>query len=437
MRAFVDAMNAQDWAAIDRLVAPDFVRHSDAAGAPGVRSRDDLKWFIRNEYTTFPDAHETVEDLVAEGDRVAARHLLTGTQQGPFGDHPPSGREIQASYLALYRLKGGQIVEAWAEWDNLSLMTQMGLHLTQAGTQPSLHEFLDVHYDSDGDKELARRLAEGADLTAREGQQAETPLHVATRCRRASAVTALLDGGADIDATTTGGKTAFAHAIRRRFTDIVDLLAARGASPALTDADRLAVAVVDGKLDEARTMLDANPGGARTGNPEEDRLLADVAGRASAEAVALLIAAGADLTATGLDAGTPLHQAAWFGQPENARLLIDAGAPLDLFDATHDSSPLGWAVHGSRYSGDAAAREADYVELARMLLEAGSSLHYPDRPGDDAYRQRLLADASTGVERVLQERDTKTTDQSPVAPGEIVDDARAGMHAAPERGAES
>lgn len=83
--------------------------------------------------------------------------------------------------------------------------------------------------------------------------------------------------------------------------------------------------------------------------------------------------------------------------------MIDAGAPLDLFDTTHDSSPLGWAVHGSRYSGDAAAREADYVEIARMLLEAGSSLHYPDRPADDAYRQRLLADASTGVERVLRE----------------------------------
>jgi len=158
VRAFVDALNAQDWAAIDRLVAPDFVRHSDAAGAPGVRSRDDLKWFIRNEYTTFPDAHETVEDLVAEDDRVAARHRLTGTQQGPFGDHPPSGRKIQASYLAIYRLKVEQIVEAWSEWDILSIMTQMGLHLTQAGTQRSLHEFLDVHYGSDGDTELARRL---------------------------------------------------------------------------------------------------------------------------------------------------------------------------------------------------------------------------------------------------------------------------------------
>ena len=60
--AFVDAFNGQDWEAIDRLVSPEFIRHSDAAGKPGVRSRDDLKWFIRTEYATLPDARETVED---------------------------------------------------------------------------------------------------------------------------------------------------------------------------------------------------------------------------------------------------------------------------------------------------------------------------------------------------------------------------------------
>lgn len=83
VRAFVDALNRQDWEALDRLVAPEFVRHSAAAGELGAGSRDDLKWFIRSEYSTFSDAHETLEDLVAEGDRVAARHRLTGTQTGP------------------------------------------------------------------------------------------------------------------------------------------------------------------------------------------------------------------------------------------------------------------------------------------------------------------------------------------------------------------
>ena len=116
----------------------------------------------------------------------------------------------------------------------------------------------------------------------------------------------------------------------------------------------------------------------------------------------LLIQAGADLTATGLDAGTPLHQSAWFGQPDNARLLLDAGAPLDVFDDVHEASPLHWAVHGSRYSGGAEERQDAYVKLVEMLLAAGSSVHYPDDPGGDAYRKRLLRDASPAVRRVLQ-----------------------------------
>ena len=115
-----------------------------------------------------------------------------------------------------------------------------------------------------------------------------------------------------------------------------------------------------------------------------------------------MISAGADLEAQGLDCGTPLHQAAWFGQPDNARLLIDAGAPLDIFDATHESSPIGWAVHGSRYSGGAEERQDAYVALVRMLLAAGSSLHYPGEPQTDAYFQRLLEDAASRVGEALR-----------------------------------
>ena len=120
-----------------------------------------------------------------------------------------------------------------------------------------------------------------------------------------------------------------------------------------------------------------------------------------------MIQAGADLTTPGLDDGTPLHQAAWFGQPNNARLLIDAGAPLEVFDRVHQSSPLGWAVHGSRYSGGAAQRQDQYCELVKILLQAGSSLRYPDEPeGSKAYFARLIEDASPEVAATLQEHDS-------------------------------
>jgi ankyrin repeat protein len=263
----------------------------------------------------------------------------------------------------------------------------------------TLHEFLDFNYGPNGDSILQQRLAEGADPDARVG--GETLLHVAVRRRRMNAAAILLDHGANIDARNGYGKTAYAHAVRRGFHEVLALLNANGANRELNEADRLAIAVINGRLGEARKILAEHPSCAHTGNPEEDRLLADIAGRNDSEPVALLIVAGADLTAPGLDSGTPLHQSAWFGQTANALLLIDAGAPLYVFDTTHESSPLGWAVHGSRYSGGADQRQDVYVELVRMLLDAGSSLHYPDDPNGNAYLRRLRNDATSRIRELL------------------------------------
>jgi predicted ester cyclase len=137
VRRFVEAINAQDWAGLDEVVAPSFVRHSHAAGEPQVRSLADLKEYLRRELQVFPDARDSVLDLVAEGDKVAARHGFRGTQRGPMGPYPPSGKVLEASYLAVYRLEGDRIVEAWAEWDNLHGLTQLG-HAPRLSTDQAL-----------------------------------------------------------------------------------------------------------------------------------------------------------------------------------------------------------------------------------------------------------------------------------------------------------
>ena len=126
VRGFVDAINAKDWARLRSVLAPDFKRHSVAAGKPGVRSAEELIAFLLAEYATFPDAHETLLDLVAEGEKVAARHLFRGTQLGAMGQFPPSGKVLEATYLAIYRFNSGRIVEAWAERDNLAGLKQLG-----------------------------------------------------------------------------------------------------------------------------------------------------------------------------------------------------------------------------------------------------------------------------------------------------------------------
>ena len=126
VQAFVAAINAKDWRALVEVLAPDFVRHSDAAGPSGARSAEELVAFLQREYITFPDAHEELLDMVAESDKVAARHRFTGTQTGPMGPYPASGKRMSATYLAIYRISAGRIVEAWAEWDNLAGLRQLG-----------------------------------------------------------------------------------------------------------------------------------------------------------------------------------------------------------------------------------------------------------------------------------------------------------------------
>lgn len=268
----------------------------------------------------------------------------------------------------------------------------------------TIHRMLDVEYGPDGDQRLEAWLADGGDPDLRHGPLAETLLHVAVRRRRLGAARALLDAGAAIDARTRGGQSAWTHAARRGFEEVAALLAERGADTRLDPADRLAVLLVSGRLEEASSLLTSNPTAVRTGVPEQDRLLADLAGRNASEPLALLVAAGADLAAAGLDGGQPLHQAAWFGQPANVRLLIDAGAPLDDFANDHESSPLHWGVHGSSYSGGAATRQEAYVALVRALLAAGSRLSYPGAPDDGAYRRRLFADASPAVAALLRQQ---------------------------------
>ncbi len=126
IRAFVDAINDHSWEKLDELVAPDFVRDNYAASTPGIGSREELKAFLQQELETFPDASEQIEDMIAEGDKVAVRQRFYGTQQGWLGTYPPSGKKLVADYLAIYRIQNNQIVEAWAVWDNLNGLQQLG-----------------------------------------------------------------------------------------------------------------------------------------------------------------------------------------------------------------------------------------------------------------------------------------------------------------------
>lgn len=126
VRDLIEAINRQDWPRFDELIAPDFVRHSSTFGQEAVRSKNALRQYLQAEYQTFPDARETINFLVAEGDLVVVHSHCHATQTGPMGSLPPLGKTLSADFISIYRVADGQIVEAWAEWDALNGLIQLG-----------------------------------------------------------------------------------------------------------------------------------------------------------------------------------------------------------------------------------------------------------------------------------------------------------------------
>ncbi len=127
VRQFTDAGNAADWEALAGIVADGFVRHSAATAGPPVTSRDAFLAMQESFLTTFPDQRVTIQQLIAEGNFVAATATYTGTQTGPMGEFPATGRAVSSPFIAVFRIEADSIVELWVEWDNMAMLTQLGL----------------------------------------------------------------------------------------------------------------------------------------------------------------------------------------------------------------------------------------------------------------------------------------------------------------------
>jgi len=117
--------NTGDLALADEIYATDFVNHDPSA--PNVRDLESYKGYIVAVRTGLPDFHVTIEDMVAEGDKVASRWTARGTHQGEFFGISPTGKQATWTGIAIYRFSGGKIVEAWWSKDVLGLMQQLGV----------------------------------------------------------------------------------------------------------------------------------------------------------------------------------------------------------------------------------------------------------------------------------------------------------------------
>ena len=123
---FVDAGNRGDLDTLDEIMTDDFVRHCQATPEVTVTSRDEFKEFYKASGETFPDQNVTMDVLVAEGDRVAFFGKFAGTQKGPMGPFPPTGKRLEVDMGGIFRIEGSKIAELWVTWDNLAGLAQLG-----------------------------------------------------------------------------------------------------------------------------------------------------------------------------------------------------------------------------------------------------------------------------------------------------------------------
>lgn len=122
-RVMDEAWNQGNLAAIDELYAADYVDHAPGHGGPG---REGVKRTIQMFRSAFPDLRGTLEDLIAEGDKVAFRYTAAGTHQGDLMGIAPTGKRVSMDGIAIVRIANGKIMEGWGGFDALGLLRQLG-----------------------------------------------------------------------------------------------------------------------------------------------------------------------------------------------------------------------------------------------------------------------------------------------------------------------
>jgi steroid delta-isomerase-like uncharacterized protein len=124
-RYFEEAWNRNQLDVLDDIVADNYVNHDPAV--PGLPpGPDGLKAIMAGFRAAFPDLHFSIEDQIADGDKVATRWTMRGTHVGEFMGVPPSGKQIITTGMQIERVVDGQIVEHWRKSDDLGLMQQLG-----------------------------------------------------------------------------------------------------------------------------------------------------------------------------------------------------------------------------------------------------------------------------------------------------------------------
>ncbi len=124
-RLLEEVWNRENLAAADEVLAPSFVDHSPYPG----HASGDKQAFTDSRaafHEAFPDLQFSIQDLIAEGDKVVARWRMHGTHQGEYLGFPATDKQFTITGISIYRIADGKIAEAWVEPNMLGLLQQLG-----------------------------------------------------------------------------------------------------------------------------------------------------------------------------------------------------------------------------------------------------------------------------------------------------------------------
>jgi steroid delta-isomerase-like uncharacterized protein len=125
VRRWIKAWNEGNVDDVDGLVSDAYVRHDP--NFPEVRGPEQEKQFMAMSLSAFPELHFTIEDLVAEGDKVVARFTMSATHRGELWGIPPTDKQLTLTVVEIFRRAEGRIEEQWVILDALGMMQQLGV----------------------------------------------------------------------------------------------------------------------------------------------------------------------------------------------------------------------------------------------------------------------------------------------------------------------
>lgn len=124
-RIIDEAWNEGNLGVIDEILGDPYINHDPQM--KGINSAVEVKGSINMYRSAFPDLRVEINDLIAEGDKVAMRFTITGTQGGDLQNIPATGKPINLTGISISRFEDGKLVELWRNWDTIGMLQQLGV----------------------------------------------------------------------------------------------------------------------------------------------------------------------------------------------------------------------------------------------------------------------------------------------------------------------